>query len=640
MKNLPRLLDQLQLPSDLRNLELQQLNRLAQEIRTELIDTVSKNGGHLAPNLGVVELTLALHSIFNSPLDKIIWDVGHQAYVHKLLTGRKDKFKTIRCFGGISGFPKRSESEHDAFGTGHSSTSISAALAYAKARDIKGEHCNVVAVIGDGSMSGGMAFEALNHAGHLGTNLIVVLNDNEMSISPNVGALASHLSKLRAAPTYFKLKEDIDTLLRKIPAIGGRMAKTAEKIKDSLKYLVVAGIFFEELGFTYLGPIDGHNIAVLKKVLTNAKNIRGPVLVHVVTQKGKGYQPAENNPDKFHGIGQFDIATGKPIKKKSIPTYSNVFGQTILDLAEKNEKIVAITAAMVDGTGLKPFAQKYPDRFFDVGIAEQHAVTFAAGLASAGLRPVVAIYSTFFQRAYDQIIHDVCLQELPVVFIIDRGGLVGEDGATHHGVFDYSYLRLIPNITMMAPKDENELKNMLYTALNCSGPVAIRYPRGSGYGVKIEKKYKLIGNKIEQLRTGSDATLIGIGSTVYPALRAANILAADGIETSVINARYIKPLDEEGIVEIVRKSSLIVTIEENTILGGFGSSVLELLSNNKLNNCIIERIGIPDQFVEHGDRSILLNLCDLTSDKIAERVKLCLQRKEQIHNYNCAGMGK
>lgn len=634
-----RLLDQIHLPNQLSNLELQQLDRLAQEIRAELITTLSQNGGHLAPNLGVVELTLALHSVFDSPKDKIIWDVGHQSYVHKILTGRKEEFKTIRCFKGLSGFPKPSESIYDCFGTGHSSTSISAALAFAQARDLKKDDYDVIAVIGDGSMTGGMAFEALNHAGHLGTDLIVILNDNEMSISPNVGALTSHLSKLRTDPTYYKLKEDIDSLLRKIPAIGGAMAKTVERVKDSLKYLIVAGIFFEELGFTYLGPIDGHNIAILKKVLKNAKSIKGPVLVHAVTKKGKGYKPAEENPDKFHGIGPFDVTTGKPLKKTSIPTYTEIFGQTILDLAEKNTEIVGITAAMVDGTGLKPFAKKFPDRFFDVGIAEQHAVTFAAGLAAAGLRPVVAIYSSFFQRAYDQIVHDVCLQNLPVVFIIDRGGLVGEDGPTHHGVFDYSYLRPIPNITMMAPKDENELKHMLYTALNYPGPVAIRYPRGSGMGVKIDSEYKLLDNKMEQLKAGKDLTLLAIGSMVYPTLEAADLLAADGLEVGVVNARYIKPLDAKGLIGLVKNNGSIITVEENALLGGFGSSVLELLSQNDLSHCLLDRIGIPDQFIEHGDRSNLLNICGLTANKIAEQVKYQIQKKRKLQNYNRARFG-
>ena len=498
-------------PKDLRLLDLTELKTLAQEIRQEMIDVISKNGGHLAPNLGVVELTLALHRIFNSPQDKIVWDVGHQTYVHKLLTGRLERFKTIRKFRGLSGFPKRGESVHDCFETGHSSTSISAAVGFAKARDVLRESSHVVAVIGDGAMTGGMAFEALNHAGHSETNLIVVLNDNEMSISPNVGAMSTYLNQLRTDPLYDKRKEDLEILLKRIPGIGKKVAKLAAKAKDSLKYLLVPGVIFEELGFTYLGPIDGHDQALMEEVLEQAKNKKGPVLIHVLTQKGKGYKPAEENPGTFHGVGAFDPETGKIAKKIAPPTYTAVFGDTLCSLATQDSRIVAITAAMPGGTGLNEFAKEFPERFFDVGIAEQHAVTFAAGLAFGGLKPVVAIYSTFYQRAYDQVLHDVCLQEANVVLAIDRAGVVGDDGPTHHGVFDISFFRIIPNLIFMAPKDENELRHMLYTALQHSGPVALRYPRADGQGVTLDETLKPIPiGKAEVLRDGRDVTLIGV----------------------------------------------------------------------------------------------------------------------------------
>jgi len=482
------LLKEVDSPQDLKRMSSLSLEKLAGEIRRKLIEVVSRNGGHLAPNLGIVELTLALHYVFNSPDDKIIWDVGHQCYVHKLITGRGEKFNTLRTFGGISGFPKREESLHDPFGTGHSSTSISAALGFALARDLLGEQHSVIAVIGDGAMSGGLSFEALNHAGHLQKDLIVILNDNEMSIDRNIGALADYLSRLRTDPKYSKGKSEIEQLLRRIPVIGPRVFKMAERLKDSFKYLVVPGMFFEELGFTYLGPIDGHNLRVLINILHRAKATRGPVLVHVITKKGKGYCPAEMNSDKFHGLGPFDINTGEVVSDNNIPSYTEVFGRTMVKLGQENSKIVAITAAMCLGTGLSLFAWRFPQRFFDVGIAEGHAVTLAAGLAARGFKPVVAIYSTFLQRAYDQVLHDVCIQNLPVVFALDRAGIVGEDGATHHGLFDISYLRLIPNMVIMAPKDENELQHMLKTAIDYNGPCAVRYPRGNGTGCSLDEK--------------------------------------------------------------------------------------------------------------------------------------------------------
>ena len=528
-------------PEDIKRLSYTELEILSQEIRQYIIDTVSANGGHLASNLGVVELTIALHKVFSSPEDKIIWDVGHQSYVHKLITGRFKQFRTLRKYDGISGFPKRTESVHDVFNTGHSSTSISAAVGFAQARDLKGEKNEVIAVIGDGALTGGMSFEALNYAGHIKSNLIVILNDNEMSISHNIGALSSYLTRLRIDPTYSKLKTDIETILKNIPAIGKKLAKTAERAKDGLKYLLVPGILFEELGFKYFGPIDGHNISQMISTLEMAKKSSGPKLIHVITKKGKGYPYAERNPDYYHGVGPFNKKTGRSLNKTKFLSYSEVFGETLCALGAENEKIIAVTAAMSDGTGLKKFSQKFPDRFFDVGIAEQNAVTMAAAMAAEGFIPVVAIYSTFLQRAYDQILHDVCLQDLHVIFAIDRAGIVGEDGETHHGVFDMSYLRHIPNIVLMAPKDENELSSALKTAINISNPVSIRYPRGTGIGINdINKKNGTIEiGKGEILRKGEDVNILSIGSTVYPSLVASDILKMNyGINACVANLRF------------------------------------------------------------------------------------------------------
>lgn len=619
------LLESIHAPKDLRVLDLDQISKLAQEIREALIDVVSKNGGHLAPNLGVVELTLALHRTFDSPCDKIIWDVGHQTYVHKLLTGRLDRFKTIRQYHGLSGFPKRAESDCDCFETGHSSTSISAAVGFAKARDVLGERHNVVAVIGDGAMTGGMAFEALNHAGHGKTNLIVVLNDNEMSISPNVGAMSSYLSRLRADPRYDKRKEDIEYLLKRIPVIGTQVAKAVAKAKDSLKYLLVPGLIFEELGFTYLGPIDGHDQALVEQLLNQAKNKKGPVLVHVVTRKGKGYKPAEDNPDIFHGVGPFDPETGKIIKKSAPPTYTAVFGETLCSLAKEDPKVVAISAAMPGGTGLKDFVAQFPDRFYDVGIAEQHAVTFAAGLAFGGLKPVVAIYSTFYQRAYDQVLHDVCLQQANVVLAIDRAGVVGDDGPTHHGVFDISIFRIIPNLIFMAPKDENELRHMLYTALQHHGPVALRYPRSVGQGVSMDEPLKEIPiGKAEVMREGKDVTIIGIGPIVNTCLQAAQELRHRGVEAAVINLRFISPLDREVLSHYARLTKKIITVEDHILKGGMGSAILELLEEEGINGVSLERIGY-DGFVDQGSISQLQGVHGLSVKGIvhaAERLRL------------------
>lgn len=603
-------------------MSVRDLYTLAGEIRQEIIQVVSRNGGHLAPNLGVVELTICLHRVFNSPWDKIVWDVGHQAYVHKLLTGRRQQFVSLRQYGGMSGFPKRSESAHDVFGTGHSSTSISAALGVALARDLVGQNYRVAAVIGDGSLTGGEAFEALNDAGHRQTDLMVVLNDNEMSIAKNVGALSEYLTRLRTMPVYSRVKQDVELLLRRIPAIGHSMASTVERVKDSIKYLLVPGALFEELGFTYVGPIDGHNIPLLLDVLGKARAMHGPVLVHVLTRKGRGYQPAERNADVFHGVGPFCIETGKIAKDPAAPpSYTAVFGRTMMELAAEDPRVVAITAAMPEGTGLKDFAAHYPRRFFDVGIAEQHAVTLAAGMATQGLRPVVAIYSTFLQRAFDQVIHDVCLQHLPVTLAVDRAGIVGEDGATHQGVFDLSFLRQIPDLVLAAPKDENELRHLLYTAVRGEGPMAIRYPRGSGVGVDTsEPRHVIPIGQGEVLADGQDVALLAVGATVAPALAAARLLQQHGVAATVVNARFIHPLDEELLRRLSRDVGLLVTLEDNVLAGGFGAAVQEFLSRRQLFQTRTLCLGLPDRFIEHGSRGELLAAVGLDAAGISRTV--------------------
>ena len=621
------LLEKINSPKDLDKLSLEELNTLSAEIRQELINVTSKTGGHLAPNLGVVELTIALHKVFDTPKDKIVWDVGHQAYVHKLLTGRREAFKTLRQYKGLSGFPKRLESPHDAFGTGHSSTSISAALGMAVARDINGDDYNVVAVIGDGALTGGMAIEGLNNAGDLQKKMIIILNDNEMSISKNVGAMSEYLYQLRTGETYSHIKRDAESLLKMIPNIGDQVVKTANRVKDSLKYLLVPGMLFEDLGFTYIGPVDGHNIGGLIEILNTAKNITKPVIVHVITTKGKGYLPAEINPNKFHGTGAFDIKTGEKIVHGNPPkTYTEVFGQSIVELASKNDKIVAISAAMPDGTGLTNFAKKFPKRFFDVGIAEQHAVTMAAGMSCEGVKPFVAIYSTFMQRAYDQVLHDLCMQKLPVVLCLDRAGLVGDDGYTHHGVFDYSYLRMMPNMTIMAPKDENELRHMLCTAEKFNGPISLRYPRGSGIGVDTsENMHTLPIGKAEEVVEGKDLYVWAIGSMVKPAQDTAEILKAAGIDAGVINARFVKPLDKDLLKETAAKTKFIVTMEENVLAGGFGSGVLEYL-NTLGENIKILNLGIGDEFVPQGNTKYLFK--DLGLDPISMAAQIEVKFKE------------
>ena len=616
------LLNKIDSPKDIKNLNYDALKELAQEIRDYMIEVISKNGGHLAPNLGVVELTLALHKVFNCPKDKIIWDVGHQSYIHKIITGRREAFKTLRQYNGLSGFPKIQESEYDAFGTGHSSTSISAALGMAIARDLKGEDNEVIAVIGDGSMTGGMAYEALNNAGDLQKKLIIILNDNEMSIAKNVGAMSDYLYQLRTAKTYTRIKKDLEGWL-KHKNYGENIINIVRRVKGSVKYLLVPGSVFEHLGFKYYGPVDGHDLEHLVEVLEVAKATPGPVIIHVITKKGKGYEPAEKSPNKFHGTGPFDIATGKKITKPGAPvTYTEVFGKTLVDIAKDDKKIVAITAAMPDGTGLNYFADAYPDRFFDVGIAEQHAVTAAAGMAAAGLHPVVAVYSTFMQRAFDSVLHDICMQNLPVVLGLDRAGLVGDDGYTHHGVFDYSYLRLMPQMTIMAPKDENELRHMLATAVNFNGPIALRYPRGSGLGVEItEPLHTLPIGKAEEIKTGSDVCLWAIGSMVDEAVKAAEALAEQGISAGVVNMRFVKPLDTELLVKTALQCKNIVTLEEGTVEGGAGSAILEELNDNGLVGKVkVLNLGIPDKYIPHGDRKLLLRDISLDQDGIVKRI--------------------
>lgn len=617
-----KILTKINSPADLHGLAPAELEQLAEEIRSELVACISKNGGHLAPNLGVVELTLGLHMALDSPRDRIVWDVGHQCYVHKLITGRRDQFPTIRTYGGLSGFPKRSESEHDAFDTGHASNSISVALGLAEARDLQGSDETVVAVIGDGSLTGGMAYEALNQVGHLGTRLIVLLNDNEMSIAGNVGAMSSYLARIRLDPTYNKLRDEIEAAVRRIPGIGDFMFTTGEHVKESVKQFLVPGMIFEELGLKYIGPIDGHDIDAVKTSVALAKRVDGPVLIHAITTKGRGYCHAENSPDKFHGISPFVVSNGEPKSKGKAPQYTKIFGDAIVQLAEADEQVVAVTAAMAAGTGLEEFARRFPARFYDVGIAEQHAVTFSAGLAARGLLPVCAIYSTFLQRAYDQVVQDVCLQNLHVVFALDRGGLVGEDGPTHHGVFDLSYLRHIPGITIMSPKDESELRDMLYTALHhVSGPVAVRYPRGEGEGVALGEQFTPIPiGRMETLREGKDVCLVGLGRMVGVAVRAADLLARIGISCTVLNARFVKPLDEDAIADAATDHELLVTIEENALPGGFGSAAAEVVADRGIAGDLL-RLGVPDRFVTHGAPSQLLAEVGLTPRDVADVVE-------------------
>lgn len=626
------MLERIKSPADIKGLPMKDLRKIARDIKRTIIERVSLNGGHLASNLGVIELTIALHCVFDSPADKIIWDVGHQSYAHKLLTGRYDLFPSIRQYGGISGFPKRNESEHDPFGTGHSSTSISAALGILEGRDRNREQYKVIAVIGDGAMTGGLAFEGLNNAGHIGKDLIVILNDNEMSISRNVGALPAYLNRMMRGDLYQRIKKETKSRLESIPKVGGKAAKIAQKTEEMFKRLFLPGLIFEELGFTYVGPIDGHDIELLIRTLKSVKKEATPALVHVITKKGRGYEFSEKYPSLYHGVGPFKLETGSPMGGDCL-TYSEVFGNTLTALADRDPNIIAITAAMKEGTGLIPFAERHPERFYDVGIAEQHAVTFAAGLATQGQKPVVAIYSTFLQRAYDQIIHDVCIQKLPVVFAIDRSGIVGEDGPTHQGTFDLSYLRHIPHLVLMEPKDQNELAMMLELALTCNCPVAIRYPRGTVEPVPLYSSVdtRMRIGEAEILKDGKDVALIALGRMVYSARRVAEKLEKDGVSAMVINARFVKPLDRVLFSSIVSLIPRIVTIEENALQGGFGSAFLEFLNETDAHHVHVRRIGIPDVFIEQGKQSELRRQYGLDDEGIYCTIHSFL--RERLYTY-------
>jgi 1-deoxy-D-xylulose-5-phosphate synthase len=636
-------LAQIDSPQDLKKLDRSDLPELAKEIRDMIIRTVSKTGGHLAPSLGVVELTIALHYVFDSPTDKIIWDVGHQAYAHKILTGRKDRFHTIRQYRGLSGFTRMSESPHDAFSTGHASTSISAALGMACGKELKNDTAKIIAVIGDGSMTGGLAYEGLNQAGDLRKDLIVVLNDNEMSIAKNVGVLSSFLSRKLSAKHFVAVREELKDFFKSLPRFGDDVYNLAKRSEESFKAFVTPGMLFEAFNFNYFGPIKGHRLDHLIDTLENVKEMHKPILFHVLTKKGKGYPPAEINPTYFHGVGSFEIKTGNGVcSEDNLPSYTEVFGSTLTRLAEKNDRIVAVTAAMPEGTGLAAFSEAFPDRFFDVGIAEQHAVTFAAGLATEGFRPVVAIYSTFLQRAYDQILHDVCLECHPVVFALDRGGIVGEDGPTHHGLFDLCYLRTMPNMVVMAPKDENELQHMLKTAVQHPGPIALRYPRGCGFGVPLTGQPQSVSvGKAEVLISGSDLVFFAIGSTVIPTLEAAHRLLNKGISSTVVNARFIKPLDEDLIVSMAQKIPHIVTVEENVVDGGFGGAVVECLADQGVAVKRILRLGVRDMFVPHGSQKVLRKKHGLDVDGIEKAAAGMLlgERRVQISSQARLSLG-
>jgi 1-deoxy-D-xylulose-5-phosphate synthase len=625
-------LEQINSPDELKKLPVEELPKLADEIRRFLIESLSKTGGHLASNLGVVELTIALHYLFDSPRDKILWDVGHQAYVHKILTGRREMFSTLRQYKGLCGFPKMRESEHDCWETGHSSTSLSGAMGMVAARDLKGEDYKVIPVIGDGALTGGMALEALNHIGESQSDMIVILNDNEMSISPNVGAIHNHLARLRTNKSYNKMKDEIQHLLKKIPTVGVPFAKTLERIKDSLKYLVVSGVFFEHLGFTYIGPVDGHQLDELMESLRLAGKTKGPVLVHVITRKGYGYKPAEDDSVVYHGVGTYKIESGAFQKKAGgPPTYPSVFGKTLVKLAEKDERIVAITPAMLTGSKLEAFQKKFPQRCFDVGIAEQHAVTFAAGLATQGMKPVLAIYSTFLQRGYDQLVHDVCRQNLNVVFAVDRAGFVGEDGETHQGIYDIGYMRSQPNIVIMMPKDENELQHMIHTAVQYNdGPVAVRYSKSAGVGVPMDDELKLLPiGKAEEVRPGKDVAILALGPMVQTSLEAAERLKEKGIDARVINARFAKPLDTALLDQLAEENIPLITVEEAAVLGGFGSAVLEYYQQKEIDMPKVKILGVPDVYVEHGSIDDQRREVGLTPEGIADTVNRFLSQKIQ-----------
>ena len=621
------ILEQIQKENDIKKIDPKDYKLLAEEIRKFLIEKISENGGHLGSNLGTVELTMALHLVLNLPKDKIIWDVGHQSYTHKLLTGRRDGFDSLRKFGGMSGFPKRKESQCDAFDTGHSSTSLSAGLGLVKARDILHEDYKVVSVIGDGSLTGGMAYEALNNASRMGSNFMIVLNDNNMSIAENIGGISNYLNGIRTNEKYLGLKDSIYYGLKDGSKQSQKVVKGIQNVTNSIKQLVIPGMFFEDMGITYLGPVDGHDIRAMRKVFNEAKSVKNAVLIHVITQKGKGYEPARKHPSRFHGAEPFDIETGIPKKQKEQASYTDVFATVINKLAEKDDKIVAITAAMPDGTGLKRFSSRYPDRFFDVGIAEEHAVTFAAGLAAGGLKPVVAIYSSFLQRAYDQIVHDVCIQNLPVVFAIDRAGLVGSDGETHQGIFDLSYLSGIPNMHIMAPKNKWELSDMLKFAVRFDGPIAIRYPRGTACDLMKEYRAPIEYGKAELLQTGKDVAILAVGSMVETALKVKELLEADGMNPTLVNARFVKPIDTEMIDRLMENHSVIVTMEENVLCGGFGEKVLTYIQDKNRKIQVLP-IALPDAYVEQGNVDLLKKELGMDTETIAGRIK------EEVGNTN------
>ncbi|WP_150270776.1 1-deoxy-D-xylulose-5-phosphate synthase [Paenibacillus tepidiphilus] len=617
------LLPQINNPEQLKSLSIEELATLADEIRRFLVEKLSVTGGHLASNLGVVELTLALHYCYDSPRDKMIFDVGHQAYVHKILTGRQDRFDTLRKNGGMCGFVKRNESEHDVWEAGHSSTSLSAAMGMAMARDMKGEDNKVIAIIGDGALTGGMAFEALNHIGHEKRKLMVILNDNEMSIAPNVGAMHNYLSKIRSDRHYLRAKDEVEGLLKKIPAIGGKLAKTAERLKDSLKYMMVPGVLFEELGFTYLGPVDGHDLEKVIDAFHQADNVAGPVLVHVLTTKGKGYKPAEADSYKWHGISPYKIESGQVLQAVGNPMYTDVFGQTLIELGRQDKRLVAVTPAMPGGSGLFPFAKEFPDRMIDVGIAEQHAATLCAALAMEGMKPVYAVYSTFMQRAYDQIVHDICRHNANVIFAIDRAGFVGADGETHQGVYDIAFMRHIPNIVLMMPKDENELRHMMKTALDYNeGPIAYRYPRINGTGVTLDSELKSLPiGTWERLRPGDDYAVLASGPMVQVAEEAADQLKREGIQLSVVNARFLKPLDHQMLLDLARAGTSMVVLEEASQAGSMGSAVLEFYAEHELYDARVHLMGVPDVFIEHGSIKEQRQQTGLTAEALCARIK-------------------
>lgn len=614
-----KILDGVNQIEDLKNLDEKQKEQLAQELRELIIQTVSKTGGHLASNLGVVELTIALHSVYQVPIDKIIWDVGHQTYVHKILTGRKDKIDTLRQLDGLAGFPKTNESEADCFNTGHSSTSISVALGMARARDIEKKNYHVVAVIGDGALTGGMALEAINDAGSSSTNITVILNDNTMSISKNVGGISLFLSKLRTKKFYTKSNNSIRKAVKKIPVLGNGIVWCVRKIKHGIKQLLISNMMFEDMGFRYLGPVDGHNIEELESLISLSKDVEGPVLIHVITKKGKGYQPAEENPDLYHSSPAFDIETGKP-KKEKTEDYSSVFGKKLVELAKQDDKIVAITAAMKDGTGLTEFANEFPERFFDSGIAEQHTLGMAAGMAKAGLKPVVPIYSSFFQRGYDQVIHDICIQNLPVVMLADRAGIVGNDGETHQGIFDLAFFNIVPNLTIMAPKDFEELEQMLEFSIHLNSPVVIRYPRGGEGTTKFYNHDRIKLGKAEMIQAGNDLTIVAIGKMVDTAKKVANLLEEKQVTVEVINSRFLKPLDEEMIIASIKKTRHVITIEDGITHGGLASNLSEIILKEKLENVYVKNFGYPDEFIPHGSVAQIEEIYGLTPKQIVDEI--------------------